>query len=344
MVRRVREKLKNTVTLAIGDGANDIAMIQEAHVGIGISGREGLQAARSSDYSIARFRFLRNLLFVHGRWSYIRVAKFVLGTFYKCICFYLTQGIFQYFTGFSGTSLYEQWTLSFYNTLFSSLPVLVIGIFEKDLKKKTLLAVPELYQMGQRNGAFTIRIFFTWMAAGVAQAFVILLIPFFLHSYYGGYELRVEGSPQLYEIGLVVYTSIVHVVTIKIAYLECHNWTWITHVSSLLTLFGWFLYQTIYSFIYPTKSKAAAYDVNGVFQRAGQQPQFWLTVIVTVSFAIMPNYVLKAIRAAIAPTDVDIYQQIEKDKDLLNRVIGEGHAVSGGEVQLSPVLERQPAG
>ncbi|CAG8673145.1 2613_t:CDS:2, partial [Dentiscutata heterogama] len=123
IVRSIREKLKDSVvTLAIGDGANDIAMIQEAHVGIGITGREGLQAARSSDYSISQFRFLENLLFVHGRWSYVRVSKFALGTLYKCMCFYFTQGIFQMFAIFSGTSLYEQWTLAAYNTLFTSLP------------------------------------------------------------------------------------------------------------------------------------------------------------------------------------------------------------------------------
>ncbi|KAJ1936189.1 drs2 neo1 protein, partial [Linderina pennispora] len=113
------------VTLAIGDGGNDIAMIQEAHVGIGIAGQEGLQASRAADFSIAQFRFLQKLLLVHGRWSYVRVSTFVMGTFYKCMAFYVTQLIFQFYTGFSGTSLFESWTLSMYNTLFSILPVLV---------------------------------------------------------------------------------------------------------------------------------------------------------------------------------------------------------------------------
>ncbi|CAG8602212.1 5023_t:CDS:2, partial [Paraglomus occultum] len=303
VVRSVREKLQHTVTLAIGDGANDIAMIQEAHVGIGITGREGLQAARSSDYSIAQFRFLCHLLFVHGRWSYVRVSKFVLGTFYKCMCFYLTQGLFQFFTGFSGTSLYEQWTLSFYNTLFSSLPVIVIGMFEKDLKRKTLLGVPELYKMGQRNGAFNLKIFFSWMAAAIFQAFVVLTIPFLLHGYYVGYEIRAIGSPQLFELGVTVYTTIVILVTFKIAYLECHNWTIVTHVTSMLTLFGWFLYQTVYSFIYPVAPTTAAYDVRGVFEKAGTKPEFWVTTILTFSIAMIPNYLVKVIKAVTLPTD-----------------------------------------
>ena len=75
LVHAIRRRVNRSVTLAIGDGANDIAMIQEAHVGIGITGKEGLQAARASDYSIAQFRFLNKLLLVHGRWNYVRTCK-----------------------------------------------------------------------------------------------------------------------------------------------------------------------------------------------------------------------------------------------------------------------------
>jgi phospholipid-translocating ATPase len=321
VVRNIRSKLTNSVTLAIGDGANDIAMIQEAHVGIGITGREGLQAARSSDYSIAQFRFLSNLLFVHGRWSYVRVSKFVLGTFYKCMCFYLTQGLFQLFTGFSGTSLYEQWTLSFYNTLFSSLPVIVIGMYEKDLNMKTLLGVPELYRLGQRDGGFNLKLFFSWMGAGIFHAFIIVGIPFLAHGLWDGQELGIFGTPQLYELGMTVYSCVVFVVTIKIAYLECHNWSIITHITSILTLIGWYLYQTIYSFLYP---KSGEYYVNGTFQRVGGKSEYWTTVILTVSCAMLPNLFVKLVKNIISPTDVDIYQEIEKDKKLLNKIIEEG--------------------
>ncbi len=83
LVKAIRKRVKNSVTLAVGDGANDVAMIQEAHVGIGIMGKEGSQAARTSDYSIAQFRFLLKLLLVHGRWNYIRTCKYTVGTFWK---------------------------------------------------------------------------------------------------------------------------------------------------------------------------------------------------------------------------------------------------------------------
>jgi phospholipid-translocating ATPase len=102
LVNAIRERVSGSVTLAIGDGANDIAMIQEAHVGIGITGREGLQAARTSDYAVAQFRFLTKLLLVHGRWNYIRTCKYVLGTFWKEFCFFVTAAFYQNYTGYTG--------------------------------------------------------------------------------------------------------------------------------------------------------------------------------------------------------------------------------------------------
>lgn len=117
LVNMVRKKVKKSITLAIGDGANDIAMIQEAHVGIGITGKEGLQAARVSDYSMAQFRFLTKLLLVHGRWNYIRTCKYTVATFWKEFLFYLTQALYQRWVGYTGTSLYESWSLSMFNTV-----------------------------------------------------------------------------------------------------------------------------------------------------------------------------------------------------------------------------------
>ena len=107
MVTAIRNLKKDCVTLAIGDGANDIAMIQSADIGVGITGKEGLQAARSADYAIAQFRFLLKLLLVNGRYNYVRTSKFVLCTFYKELLFYLTQCIYQRNTLFSGSSMYE---------------------------------------------------------------------------------------------------------------------------------------------------------------------------------------------------------------------------------------------
>ncbi len=161
------------LTLAIGDGANDLAMLSAAHVGVGISGHEGLQAARVADYAIAQFRFLARLLLVHGRWNYARTARFVLATFWKEMFFYLPAVLYQPLAGYTGTSVYESWSLTALNTLFTSLCVIVPGVWEQELGEGTLLAVPELYVFGQREGGLNGGLYVRWMVAAVVEGGVV---------------------------------------------------------------------------------------------------------------------------------------------------------------------------
>lgn len=212
LVKTIRKKVDKSVTLAIGDGANDIAMIQEAHVGIGITGKEGLQAARVSDYSIAQFRFLLKLLLVHGQWNYVRTCKYVLGTFWKELLFYLTQALYQRYNGYTGTSLYEPWSLSMFNTLFTSLPVIFLGIFEKDLQASTLLAVPELYQRGQRGEAFNFKVYLGWMFLASSQA---LITYFMMHVLYTN-NLFVDNG--VFAMGVLTYSVCITVISSKLQY------------------------------------------------------------------------------------------------------------------------------
>lgn len=118
------------VTLAIGDGANDVSMIQEAHLGVGISGKEGLQAVNSSDVAIAQFRFLTRLLLVHGRWNYRRLSKVVLYSFYKNIALTVSTMFFQFFCGWSGQASYEEIVYTGFN-FFLFAPILFIGVFDQ---------------------------------------------------------------------------------------------------------------------------------------------------------------------------------------------------------------------
>ncbi|CCG80792.2 putative Phospholipid-transporting ATPase, partial [Taphrina deformans PYCC 5710] len=150
VVKLVKRHLK-AILLAIGDGANDVSMIQAAHVGIGISGMEGLQAARSADIAIGQFRYLRKLLLVHGAWSYQRLSKLILFSFYKNITLYMTQFWYVFQNGFSGQVIYESWTISLYNVLFTLLPPIVIGVFDQFISARLLDRYPQLYQLGQKG-------------------------------------------------------------------------------------------------------------------------------------------------------------------------------------------------
>ncbi|KAI6770313.1 hypothetical protein HG530_004942 [Fusarium avenaceum] len=209
LVTTVRSRLKKYhgknrrgLTLAIGDGANDLAMISASHVGIGISGKEGLQAARVADYAIAQFRFLQRMLLVHGRWNYVRTAKFILYTFWKEMFFYLPTAQYQRYTGYSGTSLYEATSLTVFNTLFTSLCVICMGIWEQDLSAETLLAVPELYVYGQRNQGLNIWKFGRWMLLGAIEGVI---------CWYGvwsghGWITPAARDQGLYALGTLTFT------------------------------------------------------------------------------------------------------------------------------------------
>ncbi|KAG9081562.1 hypothetical protein FRC06_005505, partial [Ceratobasidium sp. 370] len=155
LVVKLVKKNQKAILLAIGDGANDVSMIQAAHVGVGISGVEGLQAARSADVAISQFRYLKKLLLVHGSWSYQRLSKLILYSFYKNIVLYMTQFWYSFFNNFSGQIAYESWTLSFYNVIFTVLPPLVIGIFDQFVSARMLDRYPQLYMLGQQNAFFT---------------------------------------------------------------------------------------------------------------------------------------------------------------------------------------------
>ncbi|KAK1864367.1 hypothetical protein I4F81_006915 [Pyropia yezoensis] len=152
VVRMVRQLRGDSQTLAIGDGGNDVSMIQEAHIGVGIYGKEGTQAARASDFSISEFHHLRRLLAVHGRYSYVRQVGVINLSLYKAAAYTLTQVLFQIFCFFSATSLAESWLLTCFNLIFTAVTPLFFGLFEEDLKAATVLSHPAAYR-SNRGGA-----------------------------------------------------------------------------------------------------------------------------------------------------------------------------------------------
>ncbi|KAJ0396560.1 hypothetical protein P43SY_009469 [Pythium insidiosum] len=170
LVRLVRENNPEVRTLAIGDGANDVSMIQCAHVGVGISGQEGMQAANSSDYAIAQFRFLSRLLLVHGRWNYIRMGKLILYIFYKNVMMNLTQFWYMIFTGFSGQKFFLEWGLQGYNLLFTALPIVLVSTFEQDVPARYAQNYPVLYRVGQENSHFNTKIVWAWISSCVWES------------------------------------------------------------------------------------------------------------------------------------------------------------------------------
>lgn len=135
VVTFIKEKSKK-VTLSIGDGGNDVNMIKCANVGVGIFGKEGYQAAYSSDYAIENFKYLRPLVFKHGRFSILRNSYFTMFFFFKNLMFTLPQFWFCLYNGFSGQQIFDDWFYLGYNSLLSSFPVIVKSFNDEDFDYK----------------------------------------------------------------------------------------------------------------------------------------------------------------------------------------------------------------
>lgn len=158
VVQMVKNGL-DVMTLSIGDGANDVAMIQEADVGVGIAGEEGRQAVMSADYAIGQFRFLQRLVLVHGRWSYRRLAETIANFFYKNIVWTFTIFWYMIYCSFDQTYLYDYTYILLFNLAFTSLPVIFMGVLDQDVSDKVSLAVPQLYRRGIERLEWTQRKF-----------------------------------------------------------------------------------------------------------------------------------------------------------------------------------------
>ncbi|KAF6819097.1 phospholipid-transporting ATPase DNF3-like protein 2 [Colletotrichum sojae] len=307
LVKRIRRQVPHSLTLAIGDGANDIGMIQASHVGIGISGREGLQAARISDYAIAQFRFLQRLLFVHGRWNYLRTGKYILATFWKEIVFFLPQAYFQRYAGYSGTSLYENWSLTVFNTFFTSLAVILLGGLEKDLQPKTLLEHPELYTYGHKNRAFNVRLYIGWTLIGLIESLIIWWATWAVYN-----SLPFDQDTSLYAMGSVVFTVCVVFINIKLMVLEMENKNVIILAGFLISVGGWFLWNILLSAAF--KAEHRIYMIRHTFlNNFGRTLNYWAVIFITLSAVIVLELLINAIRRVYWPQDVDFMQRLEKD-------------------------------
>jgi len=136
----------SALTLAIGDGANDVSMIQAAHIGVGIHGEEGSQAARASEYSLGQFRFLKRLLLVHGSWSYYRQTHLIYYQFYIQILFNFINFYYQSVDFFSLQLIYQPLLQTLFFTVFTGLPILMSAMVDRHLPSEIIENYPEAYR------------------------------------------------------------------------------------------------------------------------------------------------------------------------------------------------------
>ncbi|XP_034083879.1 phospholipid-transporting ATPase ID isoform X1 [Gymnodraco acuticeps] len=307
------KKHKKAVTLAIGDGANDVSMIKSAHIGVGISGQEGIQAVLASDYSFSQFRFLQRLLLVHGRWSYLRMCRFLCYFFYKNFAFTMVHFWFGFYCGFSAQTVYDQYFITLYNIVYTSLPVLAMGIFDQDVPDQRSLEYPKLYEPGQLNLLFNKREFFICIAQGIYTSVVLFFVPCAILSD----ATQSTGVPlaDYQTFAVTTATALVIVVSVQIA-LDTGFWTVINHVfvwGSLGLYFSIMLAlqsQTLFG-IFPNQ-----FHFVGSAQSTLLQPVVWLTIALATAICIVPVLAFRFLKVDLKPqlSDTVRYTQLVRQK------------------------------
>uniref|UniRef100_A0A8C1XFV9 Phospholipid-transporting ATPase n=1 Tax=Cyprinus carpio TaxID=7962 RepID=A0A8C1XFV9_CYPCA len=213
VVEMVR-KHSTSITMAIGDGANDVNMIKTAHIGVGLCGVEGSQAVQNADFALAQFRFLRRLLLVHGHWSYYRICILLRYFLYKTTAFALVHIWYSFYNGFSAQPMYESWFISLYTTLYTSLPIQCMGFFEQDVSAKSCLCWPEIYSIGQKEQLFNPLVLAITLLYSVYTSIILFFIPMGILQYsaldYQTLAVTVQTSYNFvsYSVAAVVFSLV----------------------------------------------------------------------------------------------------------------------------------------
>ncbi|XP_029437776.1 probable phospholipid-transporting ATPase IM isoform X2 [Rhinatrema bivittatum] len=296
------KKYKKAVTLAIGDGANDVSMIKTAHIGVGISGQEGMQAVLSSDFSFAQFRYLQRLLLVHGRWSYIRMCKFLRYFFYKNFAFTLVHFWYGFFCGFSAQTVYDEWYITLYNLVYTSLPVLGMSLFDQDVDDRWSMEYPPLYEPGQVNRYFNKKEFIKCMIHSIYSSLILFFIP------YGAMNdtVRDDGKAisDYQSFALMAQTCLLLVVSIQMG-LDTAYWTAVNQFfiwGSLAVYFA--ITFTMYSdgmYLIFT----ASFPFIGAARNSLNQPNVWLTIFLTTILCVLPVVGYRFLKAELSPSFSD---------------------------------------
>jgi magnesium-transporting ATPase (P-type) len=332
IVELVKKGVKPTpLTLSIGDGANDVGMIQTADVGVGISGKEGLQAANSADFAIAQFRFLKRLLLVHGRWDYRRLTKVVLYSFYKNVVITLTLFFFNALAGFSGTSMYESIIYATYNFVLG-LPIIAVGVLDQDVREecvaqgalsppspikspyppppttttthtclpskrcRDVLKHPMLYGTGREFSDLNVGKLLLWGASAIVHGVLVFWLVFAAFSVSDttwDYPSGVSDGLDLR--GLTTFFVMTWTMQLTVG-LEVLYWTRVHTVVLAISQVGFLLFAIIYNVMF-----SASVNFYGVAYAALSRPAFYLLIALVMGTVLALELAARGVRLALWP-------------------------------------------
>ncbi|OBZ77329.1 Phospholipid-transporting ATPase DNF1 [Grifola frondosa] len=303
---------RNAMTLSIGDGANDVAMIQEANIGCGLLGYEGSQAAMSADYAFGQFRFLTKLLIVHGRWSYQRIADMHANFFYKNVIWTFAMFWFMIYNSFDATYLYQYTFVLLYNLIFTSLPVIILGAFDQDINAKAALAFPQLYIRGIRGLEYTRLKFWLYMLDGLYQSAIVFFIPYLVWTLDIAVSWNGKTLDSLADFGTTVSVAAIVAANTYVG-INTHYWTiitWIVVIGSSVVMLLWIVIYSAFDSI----------DFNDEVVVLFGEVTFWASVLVSVVIALAPRFLVKFVTSTYKPLDADIVREMWVMGDLKERL------------------------
>lgn len=305
MVALIKEYVPGVRTLAIGDGANDVPMIQEAHIGVGISGQEGMQAVNSSDYAIAQFRFLERLLLVHGRWNYRRMAQLVLYIFYKNILVTAAQYWYTLLCGFSGQKFFLETGMQIYNIALTAIPIVALSILDQDIADDIAIKFPKLYATGPGNMDLNKSLFSFWVIGAIIESLVVTFVTL------GAIENNgVNGtSTTMWLDGNIVFTVVVFTANAKLMLYQ-NSFLYL----NILLYLGSFVIWVLVAYISGHVNMFSDLAWEQMMEQTFLSTAFWLLMLFVPVTALSYAYLVNGIKMLVFPEYWQLAKEVVKFK------------------------------
>ncbi|CAL8114228.1 unnamed protein product [Orchesella dallaii] len=287
VVQMVKNSPDSPTCCAVGDGANDCAMILAAHIGIGILGKEGRQAARCADFAISKFGFLRRAILVHGHWYYVRLANLANYFFYKNVVFITPQFFFSFSSNFSTQPIFNGLFLMMYNIFFSSIPILIFGFTEQPYSSETLLSQPHLYKRNRKNSLMTVKKFLPWFLSSLWHSLACYYLPYFSRDNF-------DNMNDISTFGTIVFTGVIVATNCKMA-VETKYLTWWFLASQIFSYVSYLFFAGMFSEV-DLRPGVLAGEFRHVFFMMLSSVCFWLLMLLVGVTSTLPDITFAAFR------------------------------------------------
>ena len=313
VVKMMKSYDNKGITLAIGDGGNDVPMIMEAHIGVGIYGEEGLRAVQSSDYAVGEFKILRELLFSHGRMNNVRNSECIHYFFFKNFVETFNHFIFGFYNNFTGQTIIDDWFITLYNLLFTSLPLGTKAILDIDICRDdgniVYKMLPFIYKENRDAPIFTLEKFVFNLIKGLCYSLINSL--FVIYSIY---HIQINQNGQmagLWFMSVDIYTNILIIVTTTLLITTKYH-TWIHFVILFIVTF--FAYICFILIVH----QLTVFNSVGTMQVAFTSPVMWLNIVLICGFSGLIEYFILSFAFVLRPNTVKILQRIFNQNGAIN--------------------------